>query len=432
MGALLQDFVNKYVWDFSKRSSWPGWQDAITDVNGSILNSVFSYDNSAGEVVTPQNALRNSTVYTCTYVRGNTIASLPCNVIRESNKKKEVLTDHPAYYLISQQPNSYMSAANFWKTIMLHTDIWGNGYAYIQRDSRQNPTALHIWEPWKVDVRFQEDDVFYTYNGDTVSSRNILHYRFYSWDGVCGRSPVMENRNAVGMGMKLDRYSAILMGVQPPGILSTDRSLTPEQKAQNKKSWQSASAGEVRVLDGGFKYQPVMSTADESAFAVQRKQNKTELCGIWQMPPTFVQDFERATFSNAEQMDLVYAKHTVTPICRNIELENNMKLFFEKEKANTYTKFNMNGLLRGDLAARQGFYQAMVNTGVMNRNEVRSLEDLNAYDTGDDFLVQGAMVPADMLREIMSSKVIPSSEPPLKSNLNGKHKVLAGDIHGAN
>ena len=122
----------------------------------------------------------------------------------------------------------------------------------------------------------------------------------------------MENRNAVGMGMKLDRYSAVLMGIQPPGILSTDRSLTQEQKVQNKNAWQTAGAGQIRVLDGGFKYQPVMTPADESAFAVQRKQNKTELCGIWQMPPTFVQDFERATFSNAEQMDLVYAKHSVS------------------------------------------------------------------------------------------------------------------------
>jgi HK97 family phage portal protein len=169
-----------------------------------------------------------------------------------------------------------------------------------------------------------------------------------------------------------------------------------------------------------------MNTADESSFAIQRKQNKTDLLAIWQMPPSFVQDYERMTWSNAEQSDLVYAKHTVTPICRNIELENNMKLFFEKEKPTTYTKFNMNGLLRGDLAARQSFYQSMVNTGIMNRNEARSYEDLNPYESGDDFLVQGAMVLADMLREKMESELIPSvpsaTDPTnLKKHLNGNH-----------
>jgi HK97 family phage portal protein len=422
VGALLQDFVNKYIWSTSK-SSWSAGDD-IFDVHGNIIHPFYTFDNAAGEPVTQTNALRNSTVYTCVNVRGNTLASLPCNVIQESDNKKTVLTDHWAYYLVHDQPNSYMSAANFWKTILLHVDIWGNGFAHITRDSRQNPVSLDIWEPWTVSVTFENGDIFYTREGETIPGRDILHYRFYSWDGICGRSPVLENRNTIGMAMKLDRYSSILMGVQPPGILSTEKTLTPEQRAQNKNAWQSAQTGQVRVVDGGFKYTPIMTPADESAFAVQRRQNKTDLCAIWQMPPTFVQDFERATFSNAEQMDLVYAKHTVTPICRNIELENNMKLFFEKEKKNTYTKFNMNGLLRGDIAARQAFYQAMVNTGVMNRNEARSFEDLNPYDDGDNFLVQGAMVPADLLRQKYEKEVLTTVPgQPQKTKLNGHAHV---------
>ena len=127
-------------------------------------------------------------------------------------------------------------------------------------------------------------------------------------------------------------------------------------------------------------------------------------------------------------MDLVYVKYTIILICVNFEKENNMKLFFEKEKKNTYTKYNMNGLLRGDLAARQAFYQSMVNTGVMNRNEARSYEDLNPYDGGSDFLVQGAMVPADLLRENMEAMIESANQPePQKqlngNSVNGKHYV---------
>jgi HK97 family phage portal protein len=420
MPGKLQRWFNDNIWEVSKRN----WYDAIMDVNAGIINSFYATDNFTSEVVTPRTALKNPTIYSAVNVRGNTIASVPCNVIQEGKDNKKILTDHHAYYLLAHEPNSYMTAANFWKTIMLHIDIWGNGYAFIQRDSRQNPVGLHIWEPWEVTTTFEDGEVYYTYNGDTIPSRNMLHYRFYSWDGVCGRSPVMENANTIGMALKLDRYSAILMGIQPPGILSTDKSLTPEQKSQNKNAWQAAGAGQVRVLDGGFKYQQLMSTADESAFAISKRQNKTDLLGIWQMPPQFVQDLERSTFSNAEQMDLVYTKHTVTPICRNLELENNMKLFFEKEKANTYTKFNLNGLLRGDIASRQAFYQSMVNTGVMTRNEARSYEDLNPYEGGEVPLIQGAMTPGDTegleaLRKKMETEVIPSA--PITTKLNGHH-----------
>ncbi len=106
-----------------------------------------------------------------------------------------------------------------------------------------------------------------------------------------------------------------------------------------------------------------------------------------------------------------------------------MKLFFEREKNNMYTKFNMNGLLRGDMAARQSFYQSMINTGVMSRNEARGFEDLNEYEGGDVPLVQGAMIPADQqgidaLRKKMETEVIPSATKPNGTKHINGHGVL--------
>lgn len=420
--ALLRDFIDRYVWPVKR--NWSGL-DGLPTINGTILDSILSADNFSKERVTVRSAMQNSTVYSCINVLSNTIASLPINVIEEKGNKKTVLTDHPAYWLLSQEPNSYMTAANFWKTIETHMASDGNAYAVINRDSRRNPTSFDLLDPSQVSHTIEDGFLWYTYNGETVRGDNILHYRGgYSWDGICARSPILENRNTIGMAQKLDRYSAVLMGNRPPGVLSYEGQLTPEQKKQNKEEFQSGAAGDIKVLSGRWKFDAIMTPADESAFAVAKAQNFRELCAIWQMPPTFMQDLGRATFNNAEQFDLQYSKHTIAPICRNIEQENNMKLFFQREKQTTYTKFNMNGLLRGDLATRQAFYQAMVNTGIMNRNEARSYEDLNAYPGGEDFLVQGAMVPADMLREMMTSKMIPSASPPINGkSLNGKHYV---------
>src|SRR5690606_30529384 len=139
----------------AKRSGWSGFNESITDVNGQPLLSVFANDNDAGEVVTERNALQNATVFTCVNVRGNTVASLPCNVIKEEGNKKRVLVDHPGYYLISQEPNSYMSAANFWKTVLLHADVWGNAFAHINRDSRLRPASFDIWNPWEVTITIE-------------------------------------------------------------------------------------------------------------------------------------------------------------------------------------------------------------------------------------------------------------------------------------
>lgn len=419
MGARLQDWFTRNIWSGSS-------SNGLETINGTILQSLFSGDNFAGETVTVRAGLRITAVYISVNVISNTISSLPFNVIKEDGDKKSSLTDHSAYYPLAHQPNTYMTSANFWHTEMVHVLAWGNGYAKINRDSRQNPVSFDIWEPWCVSITKEDGNLFYHYKGETVNARDILHFRMNSLDGICGLSPIEENQNTMGMAMKLNRYASLILGSQPPGILSYEGNLTPEQMAESRKQWKGGTQGDVRVLSGKWKYEPIITPADETQYTITKENNEREIYGIYQLPPTFAQNFQRATFSNAEQSDLVYAKHTITPLVTMIEKECNMKLFFEREKKNTYVKMNMNGLLRGDIAARQSFYQSMVNTGVMNRNEVRSLEDMNPYESGEDFLVQGAMVPADMLREHYEKQLLPTAEPvnpQPKKNLNG-HPVL--------
>ncbi len=426
MAARLQEWFKRNIWDTGVSDI-----DGLHTIEGTILQSILDSNNLSGELVTVRKGLQLSSVYTCVNVRAKTMCSLPLNVIREYGENKKVLTDHPAYYPLAHEPNSYMSAANFWLTLMVHADGWGNGYARINRDSRRNPVSFDIWEPWKVDIVCEDGQLFYHYEDEQAPGRDMIHLRWYSLDGICGLSPILENQDTMGMAMKLKRYASLMLGAQPPGILSYEGNLTPTQMEENKKNWKAGNKGEVKVLSGRWKYDPIMSDADATQYMQAKAANDREVWGIYQVPPTFAQNFERATYSNAENSDLVYAKHTIMPLCALIEKELNMKIFFEREKANTYMKFNLNGLLRGDLAARQSFYQTMINGGVMKRNEARSLEDLNPYEGGDIPLIQGAMIPGDTegidaLRKKMETEVIPSAAKP-NTKVNGHsngHQIL--------
>jgi hypothetical protein len=62
-------------------------------------------------------------------------------------------------------------------------------------------------------------------------------------------------------------------------------------------------------------------------------------------------------------------------------------------------------LLRGNSTGRAAYFQAMLTNGVMNRNEVRAIENYNPVEGGDVFLVQGAMAPVDLLVEKMEAEV---------------------------
>lgn len=421
MGAKFQNWINNTIWDFSTKSVGNDFTLKGTEAWARIIG--FE-DDFSSEVVTEKRAHGLATVYTCINVRSQTIAALPINVYREDEKgNKTSLHDHPAYYPLAQQPNNYMSSANMFLTSMIHSDSWGNSYIGINRNGRQNVTSLDPLCPWDVtDIKKLDGNAYYNVNGMVYNSRDILHFRWFSYDGLMGVSPIRQNAITMGKAMKSERYSSYALGKKPPGILTYEGNQQPEQKAENQKAWENdLQTGRTPILSGRWKFEPIMLSPGDAQYIETEGLTDRKIYGIFRIPPVFAQDFERATFTNAEQSDLIFAKHTITPIIRIIEQECNMKLFSEREKKNTYVKFNLNGLLRGDTQARAAFYTAMRNIGGMNGDEIREREDMNHYEGGDIYTVQGANVPVDQLRKFYEGKVAPTApEPSKKEKMNGQ------------
>ena len=401
--AFLQNLVEKYVWDFSKKSISGEFDLKGTEAWARLIGYK---DNFSEEAVSEQRALGLSTVYTCINVRSQTIAALPIGVYRDQENGKESLTDHPVYYPLAHQPNSYMSSANMFLTSMIHADSWGNSYIGINRNGRGEVRSLDILQPWECEsINVIDGNAYYNINGMIYPSRDVLHFRWFSMDGLNGVSPIRQNAMTMGKALKAEKYAAMALGQKPPGILSYEGNMTPEQKAENQKSWkEDLINGRTPIMSGRWSFEPIMLSPGDAQFIEQEKLTKQAIYGIYRIPPVFGQDYERATFTNAEQSDLIFAKHTILPLVRVIEQECNMKLFSEREKKNTYVKFNMNGLLRGDTTARAAFYNTMRNIGGMNGNEIREREDMNPYEGGEIYTVQGAQVPIDQLRKFYSSK----------------------------
>jgi len=423
LGARLQNWFNNNIWDTSKSTLS---DIGLKGINGKTELIGFK-DDFSNEVVTERRAHGLATVYTCINVRAQTIGALPINIYREDEQgNKESLHDHPAYYPLAQQPNSYMSSANMFLTSMIHSDSWGNSYIGINRNGRGQVTSLDPLTPWDCNgIKVIDGQAYYNIRGEVYNGRDILHFRWFSYDGLNGISPIKQNAMTMGKALKSERYSSYALGQKPPGILYYEGVQGAEQKAENQKSWQSdLEAGRTPVLSGRWKFDSIILSPDEAQYIETEGLTDRKIYGIFRIPPVFAQDFQRATFTNAEQSDLIFAKHTITPIVRVMEQEINMKLFSEREKKNTYCKFNMNGLLRGDTQARAAFYKAMRDIAGMNGNEIREREDMNQYEGGDIFTIQSANAPIDQLREFYSSKVAPSAPVTSgKEKLNG-HSVL--------
>jgi HK97 family phage portal protein len=398
-GLLLR--VWNAIWD--KRG--------ISDPGGALYHSIFDgigITSESGELVTVKRGTKTATAYACINVLAQDVAKLPYNVHKDTEDGKVSVKNHPAYRVIHTRANSYTSAFNFWYKAIWDMFSHGNSYALINKGVNGFVKEIIGIQPEDVKVVLLNNEVFYKWNDIMFSSREILHFKIYSFDGILGVSPIIYNAESFGYRIKQDKYKAKVLGSKPPGVLTFANELTDTQVNDNREAWkrmtQGADIGGTPVLSGGAKYQPFMISPNEGQMIEASKLNREEICGIFRMPPTMIQDYERATFSNAEQQDLVYMKKTLTPILRVIEQECDYKLF--SERSDLYTKFNIKGELRGDIKTQAEWYKMLRTYGLASANEIRSMEDLPKLEgeEGDLVLVQGAMMPLKLAEEFYKGK----------------------------
>jgi len=109
-----------------------------------------------------------------------------------------------------------------------------------------------------------------------------------------------------------------------------------------------------------------------------------------------VGDLEKSSFSNIEQQSLEFVKYTLEPWLVRWEQSIQRTLFSAEEKKQYFTKFNVEGLLRGDYASRMNGYATARQNGWMSANDIRELENMDripAEDGGDLYLINGNMLP---------------------------------------
>ncbi len=370
--------------------------------SNSFFGGFFGGQNDSDEFVSVERGSRISTVFTCVNTISQDIAKLPFNVLKDSEQGKAVQKDNPVYRVIHTQPNETTSAFNFWYSIVWGALTKGNGIAIIIRDAMQNVSQLVQVDYDHVTVLPEGGSIFYSIDGlGTFPATDIFHIKMYTLNGsIIGVSPILYNANVMGYKIKQEKYSAKAIGTKGTGFISS-QGLTAEQGKQVGDQMRTQiEAGKIPFLGtkGDTKWNNQMITPNEAQYIETKMQTNQEIYGIFRLPPTFAQNYTETPYGNAEQQDLVYVKQTLTPWIRLIEQECDIKLFREVNKNKKFpffTKFNLNGILRGDIETRFKMYHDMVLDGVFNADEVRDLEDMppQADGLGKIYMVQGAMIP---------------------------------------
>jgi HK97 family phage portal protein len=97
-----------------------------------------------------------------------------------------------------------------------------------------------------------------------------------------------------------------------------------------------------------------------------------------------------STRANVEEQGIMFQRNTILPWVKRWEAELNRKLFVGDSEY--YIRFNMDGLLRGDIRSRYEAYTKGRQWGWISANDVRKLENMAPIDGGDAYLQPMNMV----------------------------------------
>lgn len=377
--------------------------------------------SSSGKTVTERSAMQMTAVYSCVRILSEAVAGLPLHFYRYTDDGgKEKAIDHPLYSLLHDEPNPEMTSFVFRETLMTHLLLWGNAYAQIIRNGKNEVIALYPLMPNKIDVsRDKSGQLYYTYvtqpeeahtmKGTVVylTPSEVLHIPGLGFDGLVGYSPIAMAKNAIGMAIACEEYGAKFFanGAAPGGVLEHPGTIKDPQRV--RESWQSTFGGsgnsnKIAVLEEGMKYTPIGISPEQAQFLETRKFQINEIARIFRVPPHMVGDLEKSSFSNIEQQSLEFVKYTLDPWIVRWEQSIRRALLTPEEKKKYFVKFNLEGLLRGDYQSRMNGYAIGRQNGWMSANDIRELENqdrIPAEEGGDLYLVNGNMLPIKTIIE---------------------------------
>ena len=374
-----------------------------------FMEAMFGQREAASGVkVSEATALGLSAYYCGVNMIAGTVGSLPLNVYKTDGRKREVWQNHPAHWLLHNEPNPEMTAMSMRQSWVMHAISRGNAYAEILWDSRGNPFQLWpltpnitrpvrddqgvLWyevRPWDREVRY-------------LKPENVLHIPGLGYDGITGYGLIQLAMESIGLNTAQDQYAARFFrnGGNVSAVIETDGVLTVEQfdrlKAEVAQKLQGLSnSHRIAILEAGMKFKPMNPTHEEAQLIEARRFTVEEWARWLNMPPHKLREMTHATFSNIEHQNIEWVVDTIRPWLVRFEQEFNRKLF--RKQSVFYTKHVVDGLLRGDQKARFDAYAVARNWGWMSANDVLELEDRNPLPgkLGDMYLVPLNMGPAE-------------------------------------
>lgn len=372
------------------------WVNTLAD---SVLNT------KSGVTITPDTALKISTVYACVTILAQTIASLPLTINRTlASGGNQEASDHWLFSVLHDTFNAEQTSYEAREMGIGALKLRGNWYNRIERNGRGQIDGLWPMNPSYVTVSRAAGETWYAYEPGAefdplgtrrglYAARDIWHVKGFSTDGLTGLSTISYARESMGLSQALNDFTAEFFGRQavPGNVLEHPGQLSAAARSNLKASMEEYAKSKrhtTLILEEGLKWNAIGISNKDAQFLELSGAQIRDIARWFNVPLILLQEPDKvSTYASAEQFFLSFVKHTIWPITRRLEASANRALLTASERAaGLYVKFNLKGLLEGDFKTRMDGYAIGRNGGWYSANDIRTLEDMSPIPNGDIYL----------------------------------------------
>jgi len=279
----------------------------------------------SGFDVNEQSAMTVGAVAACQRIISSAVASMRCYVYeRMPDGGHKLAVDHPAFNVLSLQPNDEYSAVDFFGAGQVNLLQNGNGYAEVQVTNGGQPQLI-LRSPFKTQVYRDQTTGELSYKTtDTpvgkervIDRAHMVHPKNMGVVPYLGLSPIrLYMREVIGTALAAQAYGARLFknDARPGGYLKSVATVQPAKKLEQIQSWVAGHRGGNNhmpaYLDGGVEWANVGISPDEAQFLQTRQFQRSEIAAMYGVPAHMLGD-PTETKATIEQKALEFLLWTV-------------------------------------------------------------------------------------------------------------------------
>ncbi len=372
-----------------------------------------------GDVGEPYSS--HAVVYRCVSLLARNLASVPLALYTGTDEDKEQLGAGPWYDLFLK-PNPHLTRRTLWEATATYLYLGGEclwvleGRGDEQIGESEVPTE--IWPlPGSCATEILDDSRTtllgwkITTGGGTVElpAHAVIHHKFFNPDNPWrGLSPLSAAMAGFRQDAKASAYNEAFYenGADPGGILTTDQSITPDQRQDLRRAWEDRHRGadksyRVSVLGSGLDYKQMTTTHKDMQFLEQRRWNREELSMVFGVPKWFLGVSDDLNYATAKSAERILWTGALLPFARMLEDTLEAQLFQVRDES-LWAEFDTSNVeaLRDDLEHKLDGALKLRQLGYpLNEINERLTLGMEAQDSGDVGLLPMGLIPADQIEE---------------------------------